>query len=163
MPFAMTLMVTGLTMKVRDVGSGVDQEDVLSMNCHRACTAVTWHNKRTGFFYSCFDGAGPDEEAILVPAHVQHRVCFHRLGTPQEDDLVIYQEISEQSNNKDNKRVFFVPRMSHDGAYLLLDVLEEDFACMHYSEGPSSSEFHMDVSNRLFYIDVSRFNAETSK
>ena len=75
---------------MRDIVSGEDYEDTLTLNCHRASTAVTWHNKRTGFFYSCFDSGGSGMGGVPVTA--RHRVCFHRLNTAQSEDLVIYED-----------------------------------------------------------------------
>jgi protease II len=146
-----------LTIRVRDIVSGEDYEDTLTLNCHRASTAVTWHNKRTGFFYSCFDSGGSGMGGVPVTA--RHRVCFHRLNTAQSEDLVIYEDTEP---SRDTKRSIFVPRMSHDSHYLLLEVYEEDFQFLQYVEGPHTSE-GTDPVNRLFFVDTYRFNGHDLK
>ena len=82
-----------ITLRVRDCQTGRDspeEVDLITNVCHAATTSVEWLDRTSGFFYSCYS-APPDAHGIL-PSSAKHRVCFHRLGSRQSQDLVVYEE-----------------------------------------------------------------------
>ena len=94
---------------VRDVESGDDYNDVLHWV---KFTSIAWAPEGNGFFYGRYPepGAMPD-----APPSTHHRLYWHALGTPQEEDVLVYAR-------PDNPDLAFDPHVTEDGAYLVLDV-----------------------------------------
>lgn len=96
-------------ISIRDLETGEDLEEVIEF-CK--FTNLPWMPDSSGFFYSRFpepDSVPPEDSSNF------NQVCFHRLGTPQAEDRVIFE-------NPDNKEQLFQPEVTEDGQYLLLDV-----------------------------------------
>jgi prolyl oligopeptidase len=96
-------------LRVRRVATGEDFDEVLHW-CR--FTSIAWRHDNAGFYYSRFPEPGS------VPPEDQnnfHRVYWHRVGTPQEADLLIYER-------PDAKELAFSPTVSEDGRFLVLDV-----------------------------------------
>lgn len=51
-------------------------------------TGAAWHGD--GFYYSAYDR--PEAGKEFSNANENHRIYFHRLGTPQSDDILIYDD-----------------------------------------------------------------------
>lgn len=51
-------------------------------------TGAAWHGD--GFYYSAYER--PDAGKEFSNANENHRIYFHRLGTPQSDDILIYDD-----------------------------------------------------------------------
>ncbi|WP_137175479.1 prolyl oligopeptidase family protein [Massilia sp. HP4] len=69
------------TIRVVDVATGTVRDDALSW---ARFTTIAWAADGSGFFYTRYpEGAG---DAALA----NHAVYFHVLGTPQEDDRLLY-------------------------------------------------------------------------
>lgn len=97
------------TIRVRHVETGQDRVDEV-MWCKFA--GIAWKPDNSGFFYNRYPEPG------TVPPEAQHthnRVFFHRLGTPQTADQVVYER-------PDAPDLAFAPFPSEDDAYLLLYV-----------------------------------------
>lgn len=97
------------TIRVREVGSGADLPDIIEW-CKFA--SIAWHPNGTGFYYNRYPqpGSVPPEDQSNY-----NRVYWHRLGTPQSVDDLIYQR-------PDAKELAFSPMVSDDGRYLFLHV-----------------------------------------
>ncbi len=94
---------------VRDVDSGEDYPEVLKW-CKFA--SVGWRHDNAGFFYNRF----PDPATVPPEDQNNHnRVYWHRLGTPQAEDRLIYER-------PDQKEWGFRPTITDDGQYLILYV-----------------------------------------
>src|SRR6185369_6451757 len=72
-----------------------------------------WTHDNAGFFYCRYDepnGGRPLDHAVFW-----QKLCYHRLGTPQSEDELIYQRL-------DDKEMGFIPFASDDGRYLFIHV-----------------------------------------
>jgi len=69
--------------RVRDVASGRDRVDSLQWT---KFYGVSWAADGSGFFYSRFPEPKPGQ--ALTERQKGHRIYFHRLGSPQYDDVV---------------------------------------------------------------------------
>ena len=68
-----------------------------------------WHND--GFYYSAY--SRPEAGKEYSNANENHRVYYHRLGTPQEEDLLIYEDL-------EHPLYFHTSSISDDRNYLYL-------------------------------------------
>jgi prolyl oligopeptidase len=114
------------TLRVRDVTTGTDLDDVLTKV---KFSEATWLPDNQSFLYVHFptEGEGRGTEAGALPAG---RLRRHVLGTPQDEDAVVW-EMPEEP------RVIPEPKLTHDGRWLVL----------HFSEGTSEK-------NRLWVYPV---------
>ena len=111
--------------KVRDIATGKDLPDDVQWV---KFSSASWTHDGSGFFYSRYDT--PDSAAQLKQANYFHKLFFHKLGTPQSADLLIYER-------KDHKDWNFSGSVTDDGRFLVIDV----------SQGT-------DPKNRIFYKDL---------
>jgi prolyl oligopeptidase len=116
---------------VRDVATGKDTGDHLKWV---KFSGISWAKDGSGFYYSRYDA--PPEGAALTQMNEFQKLCFHRIGTPQSEDVVIYER-------KDRPRWGFGGGLTEDGKFLVI----------HVSEGT-------DPKNRFFYRDVSNKDSE---
>ena len=72
--------------RVRDVETGRDRDDVLRWV---KFSGAAWTHDSAGFFYARFDPPPPGEEREA--AHAAQRLHYHRLGSPQESDPLVYE------------------------------------------------------------------------
>lgn len=98
------------TWKVRDVATGQDLEDKIDWV---KFSSAAWTADGKGFFYSRYDA--PKEGAKLTGANYFHKLYYHRLGTPQSQDVLV-------AENRDNKEWGFGADVSDDGQLLLINV-----------------------------------------
>lgn len=111
-------------IRIRNIETGRDLDDILHWI---VVTKVAWKKDDSGFYYS----RHPNPE--LVDADEQyhhHRVFFHKIGTSQAKDLLIYKR-------PDAKALHFFPRLTHDERYLTLKVM-----------------FGAETNNRFYYADL---------
>ena len=71
-------------------------------------SGISWHGN-DGFFYSSYEK--PDGSELSAKTD-QHRLFYHKLGTPQSDDKVIFGE--------EQKRRYVQSSVSEDGKYLFI-------------------------------------------
>ena len=64
-----------------------------------------------GFFYSAYDR--PEEGKEFSNANEFHKLFFHKLGTPQDQDVLIYEDT-------EHPLYFHTSKVSEDGRYLFL-------------------------------------------
>ncbi len=116
--------------KVRDVGTGQDlAEDLRWIKFSEA----SWTKDNQGFFYSRYDP--PAAATQLTKANYYQKLYYHRLGTPQAADRLVYER-------RDQKEWLFGGTATDDGHYLII----------HVSQGT-------DPKNRVFYLDLTRADA----
>lgn len=96
-------------VKIRRVADGEDYPEVLHW-CK--FTSVAWKHDNSGFYYDRFPepGSVPEEDQSCYS-----RVYWHKLGTSQEEDQLIYER-------PEAKELGFSPFITDDGTYLLLHV-----------------------------------------
>ena len=73
------------TWKIRDVETGEDLPDTLE---YLKFTGVSWDAKSEGFFYSKYPDPKPGEK--FTSLNLENKVMYHRLGTDQSQDYVVY-------------------------------------------------------------------------
>ncbi len=110
---------------VRDVQTGADLPDIVRWS---KFSGAAWRRDGSGFYYSRYDK--PDPESQYKDANYFHKLYFHRLGTPQSADVLVY----ERPDHKDwNINAI----TTEDGRYLIIDA----------SRGTDSE-------NRVFVVDL---------
>jgi prolyl oligopeptidase len=128
-----TLMAYGLaeggadwrTIRVRDLGTGKDlSDDVRWMRF----SDISWTKDGKGFFYSRFPE--PPKNKVLEAALSGQALYYHRLGTPQTQDRLVYER-------KDLPTWIINGSVTEDGRYL--------FVLMYRGSGNE---------NRLYYADL---------
>lgn len=113
--------------RVIDVATGVDLPDLIRWV---KFSGIEWTRDSQGFYYSRYDAPAAGEE--LRGANFFQKLHFHRLGTPQEDDPLIYER-------KDEKTWGFGAQATEDGRWLVIPVWRG-----------SSQE------NAVFYLDLAK-------
>jgi prolyl oligopeptidase len=111
--------------KVRDIESGSDLPDHIQW---AKSSGAAWTKDGQGFFYSRYDE--PAGTNLLKGVNYFHKVYFHKLGTPQSEDKLVY-------HRPDQKEWGFAAGVTDDGRYLAL----------HVWHGT-------DTRNRFFYKDL---------
>lgn len=96
--------------KVRDIATGEDLPDHLQWV---KFSGATWTHDNQGFFYSRYDE--PNAKTRLEDANYYQKLYYHRLGTPQSEDVLIY-------HRPDQKEWMFGAEVTNDGRYLLIYV-----------------------------------------
>lgn len=92
--------------RIREVATGRDLPDHLRWI---KFSSVSWSRDGSGFYYSRYDAPEAGDRLAAVNQH--HKVCYHRLGTLQEDDVLVYAR-------PDRGRLGFTARVAEDGRYL---------------------------------------------
>ncbi|MBW4573957.1 MAG: prolyl oligopeptidase family serine peptidase [Aphanothece sp. CMT-3BRIN-NPC111] len=96
--------------KVRDVETGADLSDNLKWI---KFSGASWTQDTQGFFYSRYDE--PNETTQFEDTNYFQKLFYHRLGTPQSEDTLIY-------HRPDQKEWGFSGGVSEDGRYLIISV-----------------------------------------
>jgi prolyl oligopeptidase len=113
------------TIHVRDLGTGKDLPDEVRW---MRFSDVSWTRDSKGFFYSRYPE--PPKNKVLEAALSGHAIYYHRVGTPQSADVLVYER-------KDLPTWVIDGSVTEDGRYL--------FVVM--SEGAENR-------NRLYYADL---------
>lgn len=102
-------------------------------------------NGDDGFYYSAYDK--PDEKSKLSKQNQFHKVFYHKLGTDQSKDVVVYED-------KEHPLRYHGAGLSEDGRFLILGI----------SEGTSGSEMRYrdmkDQSQKGFKLLIAGFSTE---
>ena len=117
--------------KVRDVETGKDLPDVIKW-VKFSGASFTLDGK--GFYYSRYDE--PTEETKMVGANYFQKLYYHKIGTPQSQDVLVYER-------KDHKDWGFGGNVTEDGRYLVISVWQGT-----------------DPKNRVFYKDLQAKDAK---
>jgi prolyl oligopeptidase len=111
---------------VRDVDTGKDLSDDLKWV---KFSGASWTKDNKGFYYSRYD---EPTGATLRDTNYFQKLYYHRLGTAQSEDKLIYER-------PDNKEMLFAGNVTDDGHYLIITV----------EQGTSPK-------NRLYYKDLTQ-------
>ncbi|MGB1277382.1 MAG: S9 family peptidase, partial [Nannocystaceae bacterium] len=98
--------------RVRDVKTGNDREDLIEWI---KFSTVSWTKDNKGFYYARYDA--PKEGDALEQANYFHKLYYHKLGTTQDQDQLVYER-------KDKKRWGFDNYVTDDGRFLMIRVWE---------------------------------------
>src|SRR5688572_26675603 len=71
--------------RVRDIASGEDRKDLIQWV---KTSSASWTKDGKGFFYSRYDE--PDSTNKLKGVNYYHKLYYHRMGTPQFEDVLVY-------------------------------------------------------------------------
>lgn len=96
--------------RVRDVRTGRDLADHIKWV---KFSGASWTKDGAGFFYSRFDE--PAEAERLTGVNYGQKLYFHRLGTPQSADRLVY-------HRPDEKEWRFDGAVTDDGRYLVITI-----------------------------------------
>lgn len=129
---------------VRDIETGADLADVLKWV---KFSGVSWTHDHQGFFYSRYDE--PDATAKLEAVNYYQKLYYHRLGTTQAEDVLIYER-------PDQKDWGFSGDVTEDGRYLIISVWR--------GTDPKNLVFYQDLNtpNAPVIELISDFNAQYS-
>jgi prolyl oligopeptidase len=94
--------------KVRDIDTGKDLDDHLKWV---KFSGASWTPDGKGFFYSRYDA--PDEAGKLASVNYFQKLYFHKIGTPQSADVLVY-------DRPDEKEWGFGGEVTDDGKYLII-------------------------------------------
>jgi prolyl oligopeptidase len=117
-------------IRVRDIATGKDAVDQIRWV---KFSQTAWAHNGSGFYYSRYDE--PTEAARLAGINYFQKLYFHRLGTAQDRDVLVY-------HRPDQKEWGFAAEVTDDGAWLVI-----------------SSTQGTDPKNRVFIRDLKKKNA----
>jgi prolyl oligopeptidase len=113
--------------KVRNIETGEDTADHLQWI---KFSGASWTKDGQGFFYSRYDE--PNEATKFEDVNYYQKLFYHRLGTPQSEDILIYQR-------PDQKEWGFGGSVTEDGRYLIISVWR--------GTDPKNLVFYKDLTN----------------
>jgi prolyl oligopeptidase len=96
--------------RVREVDTGRDLDDHLQWV---KFSGASWTKDGAGFYYSRYDE--PEAGAEYKGANYYQKLCYHRVGTPQSEDVLVYER-------PDQKEWGFGGYVTEDGDYLIISV-----------------------------------------
>ena len=96
--------------RVRNIATGEDNIDHLKWI---KFSGASWTKDNQGFFYSRYDE--PNEQTKLEDVNYYQKLYYHRLGTEQTKDILIY-------HRPDKKEWGFSGSVTEDGKYLIIVV-----------------------------------------
>ncbi|MBZ6379114.1 S9 family peptidase [Pacificimonas flava] len=96
------------TVKVVDAATGRTTSDIVEWV---KFSNLSWDGSGDGFFYSRF--ARPEQGQEFQSLNLDQKVYYHRLGTPQSDDRLVYETPAEP-------KLSHTAQTTHDGRYLII-------------------------------------------
>jgi len=120
--------------KVRDVRTGADTGDHIKWV---KFSSASWTKDGKGFFYSRYDA--PKAGDALKGVNKFQKLYFHKLGTPQSDDVLIYER-------RDQPDWGFGGSVTDDGRFLIISIWQGT-----------------DPRNRVYYRDLTKVEAPIVK
>ena len=97
---------------VRNVTTGEDLSDIVEWS---KFSGASWKKDGSGFFYARYDEPAADvsEAEALKTANYFHKLYFHRIGTPQSEDVLVF-------HRPDDGELNLGSQVTDDGRYLLI-------------------------------------------
>ena len=127
--------------RLRDIETGEDLPDrIRGVNFNFDAARISWRGGAAGFFYSRFPDAASTGAAREI---IHQKVCYHRIGTEQKDDVSIYER-------PDQPQWFAWPKITGDGRFLLLALerTEEGENELYVKDLGDASDPHLDAPLR---------------
>ncbi|MGC1396561.1 MAG: S9 family peptidase, partial [Coleofasciculaceae cyanobacterium] len=126
--------------KVRDVETAKDLPDQSNWV---KFSGASWTHDNQGFYYSRYDE--PQEATKLEDANYYQKLYYHKLGTAQAEDQLIYER-------PDQKEWMFGAGVSEDGRYLIISVSR--------GTDPKNLVFYQDLQTPSAIVElISEFEA----
>lgn len=129
-------------------------------------SGMSWY-KNEGFYYSSYDKPKGSELSAKTD---QHKVYYHKLGTPQKEDKIIYGSTPEEKHRyiygsvtEDDRYLLISPRVSTSGNKLYIKDLTVPNAPLIEIIGNTDSDTYLleNVDSKLFL--VTNLNAPNQK
>jgi prolyl oligopeptidase len=98
------------TWRARDVSTGRDRRDVVKWSRY---SHASWLKDGSGFYYGASDPPTPGAE--YLEAASPQKVAFHRLGTEQSEDQIVFEAPDEPEWTSD-------ATVSEDGRFLIVSI-----------------------------------------
>ncbi len=97
---------------VRNITTGEDLPDIVEWS---KFSGASWMKDSSGFFYARYDQPAADasDAEALKAANYFHKVYFHKLGTPQSEDKLIF-------HRPDDGELNVGAQVTDDGRYLVI-------------------------------------------
>ncbi|MGB5420183.1 MAG: S9 family peptidase, partial [Algibacter sp.] len=120
-------------------------------------SGMSWY-KNEGFYYSSYDKPKGSELSAKTD---QHKVYYHKLGTSQKEDQVIYGEASNEKHRyiygtvtQDNRYLLISPRVSTSGNKLLIKDLTKPNSKLISIIGHTESDTYVieNVGSTLYLV-----------
>ncbi|UZK67510.1 prolyl oligopeptidase family serine peptidase [Sphingomonas sp. M1-B02] len=99
--------------KLLDVATGEDTGD--EVHGMKFALTAAWAKDGSGFFYARYPEVAEDEKFQAL--NQNHRIFFHRIGTPQSADRLVYETPAEPNRSH-------YPQISDDGHWLVITTSE---------------------------------------
>ncbi|MDQ3323012.1 MAG: prolyl oligopeptidase family serine peptidase [Acidobacteriota bacterium] len=112
--------------RFRDISTGKDLPDVLK---NIKFSGASWTKDGKGVFYSRFPEA--DDKSKLSAINYYQKLYYHKLGTPQSEDVLIYERL-------DDKEMGVGGYVTEDGKWLIINVSK--------GTAPMNMVFYKDLS-----------------
>ncbi len=97
-------------IRVRDIATGQDLRDHIRW---MKFSEISWSHDQAGFFYSRYPA--PENDNPLLAVNRFHRLYYHRLGTVQSADQLIYQRLEHPDWG-------MTGHVTEDGRYLVISL-----------------------------------------
>ncbi|MEZ4389055.1 MAG: prolyl oligopeptidase family serine peptidase [Candidatus Krumholzibacteriia bacterium] len=120
------------TWRVRNIETGEDLPDTVRWS---KFSGATWDERGSGFWYSRYDAPRAGRE--LQGQNRNQKLCFHRRGTSQDDDVLVYER-------PDHADWGFAAELSDDGRYLVVNVWQ--------GTSPRNGLFYKDLRDRSLVV-----------
>ena len=129
-------------------------------------SGISWY-KDKGFYYSSYD---KPKGSVLSSKTDQHKLFYHKIGTNQSDDLLIYGGLSDQKNRyinasvtDDDKYLIISASISTSGNKLLFkDLVKPDSDFVSIIDNYDSDSYLLDNIGSTFYV-VTNLDAPNQK
>jgi prolyl oligopeptidase len=135
-----------LVWRVREVETGNDLDDRIEWS---KFSGASWLKDGSGFFYAAYDA--PEAESFKT-ANYFHKIYFHKLGTTQKDDVLVFER-------PDNGELNLGAQVTDDGRYLLIHQSQgtspnNELAVLDLNEGLSGPVIRLVTEADAAYLPV---------
>ncbi|MDY0253724.1 MAG: prolyl oligopeptidase family serine peptidase [Tenuifilaceae bacterium] len=125
------------TIRVREIATGADLLDELKWV---KFSGIQWY--KDGFFYSRYDE--PKKGAELSSANEYHKVYYHKLGTPQTSDKLIFQNLEYPQRN-------YFAQVTSDEKFLIISETESTHGNSLYIRNLSTDHDFLKLTTSFEY------------
>ena len=116
---------------VKVVATGEDLPDIVDW---MKFSGMSWKKDGSGFYYSSFGVPRNEAERaeFLKHAAVFHKLYFHKLGTPQSDDKIVFEQPNDKEMligggvSEDGRWLFLSQSKGHNNALAIRDLTKPD-------------------------------------
>jgi prolyl oligopeptidase len=120
-------------------------------------SGMSWY-KNDGFYYSSYD---KPEGSELSAKTDQHKLYYHKIGSSQKEDLLVYGGTEEEKHryisgsvSEDDRYLFIYPRISTSGTKMLMKDLTKPDSPIVTILGDTNSDSYVieNVGSKLFIV-----------